>query len=68
MYRYRMVQTHCSSDRYGACEVCRKFVSDVWHMIEERRYQFEGRIGFTQQGCKDLFGHKECLESEMRNS
>ncbi len=63
MYRYRLVNQNDSSAKYGACEVCRQYASEVFHQIEQRRYK-PGQ--WTQEGCKSYFGHRECLESKKR--
>ena len=57
-----MKSTGASSDKYGACEKCGKFASDVWHAAIYDEYapgQF-AHIG-------DQFGHQECLLGWNRN-
>jgi hypothetical protein len=70
IYRYRLKSTGYSSDKYGKCEVCGKYVSEVFLQVEERYYKFEhnGQIyeGWTKNGCKDYFGHKKCLKSVQK--
>ena len=61
-YRYRLIPQHASSDKYGKCDICRKFVSDVYHQIEEKNYNV---TEWTHAGCFDYFGHKECLETRQ---
>jgi len=61
-YKYKLISQKESSAKYGLCEVCGKFVSEVFHQIESRKYE----DGYTYAGCKDYFGHKECLESKQR--
>lgn len=69
-YKYRIFRCCASSDKYGPCEVCGEFVSDVHHQTESRSYEFKlGRkihSGFTTHECKNLFGHRECVESKRR--
>ena len=73
LYRYRLRNTHESSDRFGACEVCNKHVSEVWLQTEERQYihgkgsDLEGEIGWTHHNCFRYFGHLICLESKQRS-
>jgi hypothetical protein len=62
-YHYKITQMHASSDRYGPCEVCREFVSDVYYLSESCK---RSNNHFTQLNCKSLFGHKECLDGAMR--
>lgn len=63
MYRYKMNSTESSSNKYGVCEVCGKHVSEVYHQIEEKQYN---ETRWTQHGCNNLFGHKECLEKSRK--
>lgn len=69
-YKYRLSKGGASSDKYGLCEVCGGYVSDVYLQTESRWYAFEHHdvkhSGFTQTGCKSLFGHSQCLISKRR--
>jgi hypothetical protein len=62
-YRYSIRSLRASSARYGSCEVCREDVTDVHRQTEEREYQPDE---WTCHGCRDLFGHRECLEARRR--
>jgi hypothetical protein len=68
-YRYKLSSSEESSNKYGACEVCGKYCTEVFYQSEERHYEFdhEGKHyeGWTQHGCHALFGHKSCLESKQ---
>ena len=67
-YRYRLSSTGYSSKRYGNCEVCGKYVSEVFYQAEERAFtRPDGTQGWTQQKCVSKFGHKECLLKLRRN-
>ena len=71
-YRYRLISTGYSSDKYGNCEVCGKHVSEVFSQSEEQYYTIErnGKMiheGWTKCGCSDYFGHKECLLGVRRS-
>lgn len=70
MYRYRLVNTGYSSTKYGPCEVCGEYASEVFHQIELRHYKFERNCkvyeGWTTHDCHNLFGHEECLISQRR--
>lgn len=70
MYRYNLLTTEHGSDQYGNCEIYSKHCTEVFHQIEERMYKFEHNNiiyeGWTQNECKSLFGHKNCLESKQR--
>lgn len=65
MYKYRLINTGYSSSKYGLCEVCGEYVSEIFHQIEMKRYFIENNCkvleGWTYNDCHDLFGHKECL-------
>lgn len=72
MYRYNLLSTNESSQKYGNCEVCGKHATEVFLQSEERYYTIErdGNIiykGWTQNKCKNLIGHKECLLNKQRN-
>ena len=67
-YNYSLTNTGQSSSRYGNCEVCREHCSEVWHQVETRNYQIGNYQGQTFGGCRDLWGHKECLESKQKGS
>ena len=58
-YQYNLKQQYASSDKYGKCEVCGKFVSDVHSQSKERRLMFAEKEHWIQDGI--TFGHKECL-------
>ena len=69
-YRYRLTLTGASSQKYGPCEVCGGHASEVFHQVEERRCVYwapNGVLhqGWTRQGCKDVFGHRECLRGDQ---
>lgn len=71
MYKYKLSTTNKNSADYGNCEVCGKHCTEVFHQTEERQYTIERdntiiHEGYTQNQCKNLFGHKECLESLRR--
>jgi hypothetical protein len=66
-YRYRLTSTGDSSAKYGNCEVCNKYASEMFRQSEERAYDDDGQVGWTQHGCRNLFGHKECLLAQRRD-
>lgn len=59
---YRLRRSH-TSQRYGPCEVCHQYCSDVFIQVEMREYRTErGEISQTSQGCRaHTFGHEACL-------
>ena len=61
-FRYRLHSTGGSSVKYGPCEVCGQHATEVFHQTEETSY--EG--GWTQYGCRSVFGHKDCLTQQQR--
>jgi len=61
-YFYKLISQKASSTKYGLCEICGEHVSEVFHQIESRSYD----DGITYEGCKDYFGHKNCLEGKQR--
>jgi hypothetical protein len=69
VYRYSLTNQRVTSDKLGACQVCSSHVSEVYHQIEERRFEVPeiNRIGWTTNKCFSYFGHQQCLESKRRN-
>lgn len=58
-YKYNLRQQHASSDKLGNCEICGKFVSDVYSQSKEHKFMFGGKEHWAYDS--DVFGHKECL-------
>ena len=61
-YRYKLYVQHCTSDNLGPCEICGKFVTDMYHQSKERCFL----IGDDEEHWAyvgDAFGHKKCLIS-----
>lgn len=56
VYRYELMDTGYSSDRYGNCEVCHEPVRVVYHQIGRKATKFGGLIEDSS-----LFGHEICL-------
>ena len=66
-YKYKVIKSNASSRKLGNCEVCGKFVDDVYHQIESKKYiGLDSETGWTHYKCSDYFGHKGCLESKQR--
>jgi len=59
IYLYRLINTGMSSRRYGRCEVCEEYVSDV-HIQTELVQVVDRDQTFWSQG-KSIFGHEDCL-------
>lgn len=69
LYRYRLKSTGDSSARFGKCEVCDQYASDVFIQAEERQYWsvLKQDWGWTYHQCRPhLFGHEQCLKSKQR--
>lgn len=68
MYRYNLISTEEPSQKYGNCDICGKHTTEVFHQTEERQYfnPITQQTSWTKNNCHDLFGHKECLESNRR--
>lgn len=68
-YKYRMSSTGFSSKKYGKCEVCGQHVSEVFLQVEQRKYfdTINNKKSYTHHGCKDYFGHKDCLIKQRRS-
>ena len=70
MYKYKLFNTGYSSSKYGLCEVCNDYASEIYHQIEMKHYMFECNSkvyeGWTNYGCHNLFGHKGCLLSKRK--
>ena len=64
MNRYKFERINRSSTYLGNCEVCGKFCSEVYHLMEEKEYirSDTDKKSWTRYGCIDLYGHEECLK------
>ena len=62
-YHYKLSRMDGSSIKYGPCEVCGNFVSDIFYQSESRTTD-HGISTFA--GCYSLFGHEGCLISKRR--
>ena len=66
-YRYSLTSIDESSQKYGNCDICGEYVSDVFYQKEERHYKFKQYEGWTKNKCHNYFGHKDCLISKQNN-
>lgn len=69
MYRYRLMSTGDSSRKYGNCEVCGEYATEMFHQVEERRFvdpEEPEREAYTTYRCHNLFGHEECLVNKRK--
>lgn len=63
-YVYRISSTRRSSAELGDCSLCDKWVPDVHYQIEGIVFGMtsdEGGNAVTHLGCKNHFGHRDCL-------
>ena len=60
MYKYKLINEHASSDKYGNCEICGKYTDSIYHQIEYKKYNQGYFIN------KELWGHKECLLKQRK--
>jgi hypothetical protein len=60
MYNYKLSSAGCSSSRVGNCEICNKFVSDVYIQTKSKKYDYKGYQGYSH--VSSTFGHNKCLE------
>ena len=68
-YRYRVKSLEASSIKYGPCEVCGKHATEMFLQIEQRQYRKpNGEISYTGYGCRDMFGHYDCLVKARREN
>lgn len=66
-YGYRISNTKASSSRYGNCEICGEYVSEVFLQVEAQRFiDGMGDLSWTYHECKTLFGHEKCLTENRR--
>jgi hypothetical protein len=68
-YHYKLINTNESSKKYGNCEICGQYATEMFHQIEEKYFknEFNGENyeGWTEG--KSYFGHKDCLEKIRRS-
>lgn len=38
MYKYNLISTGESSQKYGNCDICKKHATEVFHLVEEKEY------------------------------
>ena len=67
-YHYRMKPLKDSSEKYGNCEICGRWVDSVYYQVESRDYfsPVQKKISTTYHNCSACFGHEECLLSIRR--
>lgn len=65
-YRYRIKATRSGSASLGPCEVCHKHADIMYLQTAQRRYGHNGEHGWTENGCRALFGHEACLIGTRR--
>lgn len=58
-YIYRMRKLNASSNTYGDCECCGKFVDSVYIMTKLKIFNHRGAESLANVSC--TFGHKTCL-------
>jgi hypothetical protein len=64
-YSYKLSATGGNSQKYGSCQVCGKYATEVF-MQWQSKYYFSpayGIGGWTYSGCVVLFGHEQCLRT-----
>lgn len=69
LFKYRAHSTGDSSAHYGLCEVCHRYVSDVWLQVRFHFFAFQHAHEY-HQGCAydtSLFGHESCLRAHQRH-
>lgn len=64
VYIYRLTDAEDSSRRYGRCEICGKYVSDV-HLQTEFTQIVEGELNYWEQG-DTTWGHENCLVEKRK--
>lgn len=66
--KYRLSSLHDNSNKYGNCEVCGKYASEVFLQGESRLFYspISKDMCWTYNGCFKYFGHKECLISKRK--
>jgi len=69
MYKYNLTSTNESSHKYGNCDICGNYVTEVFRQTEEREYlnPVTKQMSLTKNNCYDYFGHEECLKNKQRN-
>lgn len=65
-YRVQIKSTGQGSDKFGKCEYCAKYVSDVCMLSVKTRY-VNGRGGIQWLRNSIVFGHEECLNKMLEN-
>jgi len=63
VHLYRLTNMEHSSKRYGRCEVCGEYVSEVYLQTHYVQDCVDGRTMWRQVDGEQQFGHEECLKS-----
>ena len=58
-YRYTLRSTGGNSRKYGHCEVCGEYASEVFSQAKEERFGINGETFWAFRST--TFGHKKCL-------
>lgn len=66
MKRYRLKSTDESSRKFGPCEVCGQHCTEVFYQVESELFDDDGVTRETYHNCRNLFGHRTCLEGARR--
>lgn len=64
---YRLTQLGSGSCKFGDCEVCNEHFDTGYYLVQMRVYlnRFTGNEHLSYSGCFTLFGHKECLITQI---
>jgi hypothetical protein len=66
-YQYRLYKEDYKCFRSGKCEVCGEHADPLYLQVEERHYTTpNGSQRVTFSGCRQLYGHMECLVGARR--
>lgn len=66
-YHYKLISTGSNSKKYGVCEVCGGYASEVFHQIETKDFFSIETNRIEQQHIGNTFGHEQCLINRQKN-
>jgi hypothetical protein len=61
LYRYAIRRLNAGSGKYGPCEICRTYATEMFYQMEERQFLYNGKMHWTSHECHSRFGHESCL-------
>jgi len=66
MFIYKMRNMQESSSKYGNCEICHKYVPEVWTQTIYKTF-IDDKGNAATAYCNIFFGHLNCLKRAQKH-